>query len=305
MKLFCLGIGALMLTACSAESVPHTNSARALQVILIPADGGTEDGTKADFEPVFDALERTSDLTFELRVGQSYNAVVEALCSGAADIAFVGPASYIQAHERGCADLLAVGVENGKSEYFAGLFARRREDLKSIGDLRGKSIAFGDVNSASSFIVPVAMLLEARINPPSDLSAIKLVGSHANAIAALGSGQVDVAALSLVSYEKSVQQGAIDPAQIRLVARSGALPNPPIVMRASLPPGTKAKLKAAFEGLPTAQGVTPDMLIGYGGKRVDRYATDFDPAGFKAMSIMMQQVTPELKAAMLAEASKS
>jgi phosphonate transport system substrate-binding protein len=284
MKIFCLGIGALMLAACSAESVPHTDSVRPLQVILIPADGGTEDGTKADFEPVFDALERTSDLTFELRVGQSYNAVVEALCSGSADIAFVGPASYIQANERGCADLLAVGVENGKSEYFAGLFGRRRDDLKSIGDLRGKSVAFGDVNSASSF---------------------KLVGSHANAIAALGSGQVDVAALSLVSYEKAVQQGAIDPAQIRLIARSRALPNPPIVMRASLPPESKAKLKAAFEGLPTAKDVTPDMLIGYGGKRVDRYATDFDPAGFKAMSIMMQQVTPELKAAMLAEASKS
>jgi phosphonate transport system substrate-binding protein len=305
MKLFCLGLGALMLTACSAESVPHTGSVRPLQVILIPADGGTEDGTKADFEPVFDALERTSDLTFELRVGQSYNAVVEALCSGSADIAFVGPASYIQANERGCADLLAVGVENGKSEYFAGLFGRQRDDLKSIGDLKGKSVAFGDVNSASSFIVPVAMLLEARINPPSDLSAIKLVGSHANAIAALGSGQVDVAALSLVSYEKAVQQGAIDPEQISLIARSRALPNPPIVMRASLPDDTKAKLKAAFESLPTAQGVTPDMLVGYGGKRVDRYATDFDPARFEAMSIMMQQVTPELKAAMLAEASKS
>jgi phosphonate transport system substrate-binding protein len=306
-----LMLGLLILGACSPSSPSQTAtgkasdaSQRALQVILIPADGGTEDGTKADFKPVFDALARSSNLKFELRVGQSYNAVVEALCSGSADIAFVGPASYIQANQRKCADLLAVGVENGKSEYYAGLFGRRDKGLMSISDLKGKTVAFGDVNSASSFIVPVAMLLDAKIDPVKDLAGVKLVGSHANAIAALSQGQVDVAALSLVSYDKAVNQGAVDPTKISLIARSAALPNPPIVMRTSLDPRIKAQLKAGFEDLPRAPGVTPEMLVGYGGKRVDRYATEFNLDGFRAMAAMMGQVTPELKTAMLNKASK-
>jgi len=310
MKRLYLMISLLALSACSQQSadqsatgISNDGSTRALQVILIPADGGTEDGTKADFKPVFDALSQTSKLKFELRVGQSYNAVVEALCSGSADIAFVGPAAYIQAQQRGCADLLAVGVENGKSEYYAGLFGRSSQGLKSIADVKGKTVAFGDINSASSFIVPIAMLIEAKIDPVQDLAGIKLVGSHANAIAALNQGQVDVAALSLVSFDKAVNQGAVDPTKVHLIARSMALPNPPIVMRTSLQPAIKAKLKAAFDGLATAPGVTSDMLVGYGGKRVDRYDTAFSSDRFKSMSGMMDQVTPDLKAAILEKAS--
>ena len=279
-------------------------ASRPLQVILIPADGGTEDGTKADFRPIFDALSTTSGLQFELRVGQSYNAVVEALCSGSADIAFMGPASYIQARDRNCADLLAIGVEGGKSEYYAGLFSRRADGLKTIEDIKGKTVAFGDVNSASSFIVPIAMLINAKVDPITDLSGIRLVGNHSNAIAALNQGQVDVAALSLVSFDKAVNQGIVDPANITLIARSAALPNPPIVMRRSLNAAVKAKMKVAFNALPTAPGVTPDMIIGYGGKRVDRYATEIKPDSFDAMATMMAQVGPELKANVLNKASK-
>ncbi|GIU68011.1 phosphate/phosphite/phosphonate ABC transporter substrate-binding protein [Candidatus Phycosocius spiralis] len=307
MKWLYLTISLLALAACSQQSdeqAAKDASTQALQVILIPADGGTEDGTKADFKPVFDALSQTSKLKFELRVGQSYNAVVEALCSGSADIAFVGPAAYIQAHQRGCADLLAVGVENGKSEYYAGLFGRSSISLRSLADVKGKNVAFGDINSASSFIIPVAMLIQAKIDPVQDLAGIKLVGSHANAIAALNQGQVDVAALSLVSFDKAVNQGAVDPTKVHLIARSMALPNPPIVMRSSLAPALKAKLKAAFDGLATAPGVTPDMLVGYGGKRVDRYDTAFSADHFKPMSDMMEQVTPELKTAVMHKASK-
>src|SRR5215475_12485236 len=95
-----------------------------LRVVLIPADGGTEDGTKADYAPTFDAVSRTTGLSFDIKVAQSYAAVVEALCNQTADVAFVGPVTYIQAHARGCAQLLAVGVENGKSIYYAGLFAK-------------------------------------------------------------------------------------------------------------------------------------------------------------------------------------
>ena len=52
-----------------------------LEVMLIPADGGTEGGTKADFLPLFNAITETQGLFFDVRVGQSYSAVVEAMAS--------------------------------------------------------------------------------------------------------------------------------------------------------------------------------------------------------------------------------
>ncbi len=275
-----------------------------LQVILIPADGGTEDGTRADFQPLFDAIGQSSSIKFTIRVAQSYNAVVEALCSGSADIAFVGPAIYVQASKRGCADLLAVGVENGKSEYFAGIFVRTNGGPQALSDLKGKAIAFGDVNSASSFIVPVSMLLNAKLDPLKDLGRVRIVGSHANAISALKNGQVDAAALSLVSFDKAANQGMVNANDIRLVATSVALPNPPIVMRSTLSDETKADLKAAFKAVATSPDVKAESLIGYGGKRVERYDTDFQPEKFAPIQAIMDQVTPELTAGLLDKAAK-
>jgi phosphonate transport system substrate-binding protein len=275
-----------------------------LRVVLVPADGGTEDGTKADFQPVFNAVSKLTGLNFELRVGQSYAAVVEALCSGSADIAFVGPVTYVQAHDRGCADLLAVAVEKGQSIYYAGLFTKASAPIRTIKDLKGKRVAFGDVNSTSSFVFPMTMIMDAGLDPIRDLGAIRLTGSHANSLAALVQGQVDVAALSFDSFDKAVREHAVDPSTIRVVARSIAIPYPPIVMNAHLSPALKAKLKSAFGAVASAPGVSPDMIRGYGGAKVDRYDSAFPAARFDIAATKMAKLTDALKGEILQKASQ-
>ena len=210
-----------MLLAGAAAAQPADGSRdRPLRVVLIPADGGTEDGTRADYQPIFGAVSRMTGLQFDIKVGQSYGAVVEALCNGAADIAFVGPVTYIQANQRHCAELLAVGVEKGQSIYYSGIFTKASSSIRTLKDLKGKRVAFGDVNSTSSFVFPMTMIMEAGLDPVRDLAAIRLTGSHANSLAALVQGQVDAAALSFDSYDKAIAQGAVDPRTIRVVARS-------------------------------------------------------------------------------------
>ncbi|MDI1365051.1 MAG: phosphate/phosphite/phosphonate ABC transporter substrate-binding protein [bacterium] len=286
-----------------AAPAPLGSPERPLQVVLIPADGGTEDGTRADFLPVFNAVSKTTGLRFKLRVGQSYNAVVEAMCNGSADIAFFGPVAYVEAHQRGCAELLAVAVEKGRSTYYAGIFTRRASQIAKIGDLKGKRVAFGDINSGSSFVFPMAMILQAKLDPVRDLAAIRLTGSHANSLAALTQGQADAAALSFDSFEKAVNQGEISAADVRVVARSMPIPNPPLGMNSRLPNVMKLKLKTAFAGVATAPGVTPDMIRGYGGKKVDRYDTQFPESKYAVASSMMARVNDALKAEILKKAS--
>lgn len=276
---------------------------RALEVVLIPADGGTEEGTRADFAPVFNAVARITGLKFTLRVGQSYNAVVEAMCNRSADVAFLGPVAYVQAHDRGCAELLAVAIENGKSVYYAGIFARAGGPITKIGDLKGHSIAFGDINSASSFVFPMAMILGAKLDPIRDLGAVRLTGSHANSLAALTQGQVEAASLSFESFEKAVNQGVANSKELRVVARSVAIPNPPIAMGTHLPPELKAKLKADFSGLATAPGVTPEMIRGYGGRKVEGYDANFPEAQFSVPAKMMETINDALKGEILKKAS--
>ncbi len=303
----CGGQGASGDASPSAAAQPQLGDGsadRPLRVMLIPADGGTEQGTIADFQPVFGAITRQYGLQFEIRVGQSYNAVVEGMANGKVDIAFFGPVTYDLARKRGVAQLLAVAVSNGESVYYSGIFANQSAGMNKISDLRGKSVAFGDVNSTSSFNFPVAMMLDAGVDPPRDLGKIYLTGSHANALAALAAGKVDAACASFSSFEKAVGNGQIDPMKIRPLAKSDPIPYPPLAMHVGLADDLKQKLRKALGSVHQAEGVTPDMIRGYGGKKVDRYDSNFPEAEFdKAMS-KLALVTDQLKAEMLKKAAE-
>lgn len=298
---------ALALVAAApvpAQTLNDGSKARPYRVVLVPADGGTEDGTKADFEPLFAAIGRMTGLSFTITVAQSYAAATEAMCGGVAEIGWFGAVSYLQTKARGCAELLAVDVLNGESVYYSGLFTKAASPVKVLADLRGRSVAFGDVNSTSSFTFPVAMLLQAGVKVPDNLGKVRLAGSHANSLKALEQGQVDVAAASFDSFEKAVRQGALAGGDYRVVSKSIPIPNPPLAMHTKLSADAKKKLRDAFNGVHQAPGVTPEMVRGYGGKKVDRYDANFSEKEFGIAIQTMALVDDGVKGAVLAKAAE-
>lgn len=292
------------ITGCSSSKNGDADDGiEPLRVVMIPADGGTEEGTIADFRPIFSAISREYDIEFDLKVAQSYNAVVQGMVNDKVDVAWFGPVSYSQAKKQGVAQLLAVGVFNGESVYYSGIFTRKDSGLKSLADLKGKSVAFGDVNSTSSFNFPIAMLIEAGLDPVRDLGDVHMTGSHTNAMAALDAGRVDAACASYSSFEKAVANGHIDPKDIIPLAKSDPIPYPPMAMHVKLDESLKKTLRKAFNNVHNAEGITPDMIRGYGGKKIDRYNADFSESEFdKAMS-KLAVVTDELKSEIIKKAS--
>lgn len=294
------GIATLSLAATHAIAVQNDGSdAKPLRVVLVPADGGTEDGTRQDFQPIFSAITNETGLKFDLKVGQSYGAVVEAMCNGAADIAWFGPVSYLQANQRGCAELLALAVSKGGSVYYSGIFARTDAGVDRLADVAGKRLALGDINSTSSFNIPVAMLLQAGVNPSEDTASVKMAGSHANVLSALSQGLADVGGASFDSFEKAVNAGAIDATQLKVVAKSAPLPYPPLAVQPKVDATVKARLSDAFERLHTLPGVSPEQIRGYGGKKVDRYTSRVSEEEMAAVGDMLNAVNREVKEAIL------
>lgn len=279
---------AAVLTISAAQAQQADGSAaNPYRVMLVPADGGTADGTIADFQPIFDAVAKTTGLSFDIKVGQSYGSVMEAMCSDVIDIGWYGPASYVPIHERGCAELLAVDVVHGESVYYSGVYTRPDTGIKTLADLKGRTLALGDPNSASSFMAPVLLVVQAGIDPVKDIATVRLTGSHSNSLQALEQGQVDAAGASISSLNKAIAQGAVSADKIVVLGKM-ALPNPPLAMNTGLPAEVKASLRAAFGTVHQAEGVSPEMVRGYGGKKVDSYATDISED-------MMQPVADALK----------
>jgi len=274
-----------------------------LRVLLIPADGGTEDGTKADFQPLFDAMSQSTGLHFEVHTGQSYAAVIESMCTGLAEIAWFGPMSSIEARERGCAELLAMEERDGSATYFAGLFVAADSGIETVSDLAGRDLALGSPHSASSFAYPLAMIADAGLDPIAEVGAIRLTGSHASSLMALRAGKVDAAGASFISYERAVNQGSLDPSRFRVLGKSRPIPNPPLAMHADLPEDLKAALRTAVSSVHETPGINPESIRGYGGKRVDRYVCDIDEGVLDSAARAVAFIDEDFKAALLQKAS--
>jgi phosphonate transport system substrate-binding protein len=274
-----------------------------LVVMLIPSETGSR-SVLDDYGPLFGAITRVDGIHFKLAMGDSYNAVVEGMVAGHIDVAFFGPVVFDEARRRGAAELLAVEETGGKSIYYAGIYHRKDSGLTRLTDLRGKSLALGDPKSASSFVVQVSMLLEAGIDPARDLGKILMAGSHSASLEELEAGHVDAAAASINAYDKAVEAGAIDGSKVVLLAKSGPIPSPPIAMRAGLPPEIKDRLRKAFDGIHKAKGVTKEMILGYGGKQVDRYNARFDPVEFDRAMKGLASVTDEVVNEIIQKASQ-
>jgi len=283
-------------TACAepVEEMSRDGSKeRPLRVMLIPADTGA-DTTLDDFKPVFKAIEANFGIYFDLRVGTSYHAVVEGLATKRVEIAFVGPVAFHQALQRNAAELLAVGISDNVSSYRAVLLTRADSGIKNLGDLKGKNLALGDINSASSFQFPLAMLVKAKIDPILGLGKVTVTGSHSSALAALREGYVDAAGCSLNALEKAINSHVVANGQLVILAVSPPIPNPPLVMHPALAADVKEKLRDAFRTIHHTPGVTPEMIRGYGGRQYERFDVEFSQKEFEEAVQKLAPVTQEM-----------
>ncbi|MCG8418574.1 MAG: phosphate/phosphite/phosphonate ABC transporter substrate-binding protein [Proteobacteria bacterium] len=264
-----------------------------LVVVLIPTETGSR-SVLDDYAPLFHAIKRTHGIHFDLKMGESYNGVIESMVAGHVDIAFLGAVTFDEAKRRGAAELLAVEETKGTSVYYSGIFHRADSGMTGLKDLKGKSIALGDPKSTSSFRYPVAMLKAAGIDPPNDVGKIVMAKSHSGALEQLESGHVDAAGVSLNAFDKVVESGAVDGKQVALLAKSDPIPSPPLAMHTGLSADVKARLKKAFHSIHRAEGVTKEMILGYGGKKVDRYNTEFDVKIFDQAMQKLSVVSADL-----------
>jgi phosphonate transport system substrate-binding protein len=111
-------------------------------------------------------MERETGLSFDVQVPHSYVAVVEALGSKRADLAYLNTINFLIAEEKYKAEPIFISRgQTGKTKYRGQFITHQESGLKSIRDIHGKKMAYVDPTSASGYYLPAYQLLQLGIEP--------------------------------------------------------------------------------------------------------------------------------------------
>ncbi|MGC2743911.1 MAG: phosphate/phosphite/phosphonate ABC transporter substrate-binding protein [Candidatus Angelobacter sp.] len=220
-----------------------------VNVGMVPDAGATQVSIK-EKAPLKAYLEQKLGRPVNLIIPTNYNATVEALGNGSLDFAYLGGLTYIKAHARYSVTPL---VQRSSDLQFRSYFiTSSHSSIHSLGDLRGKNFAFGDINSTSGHLMPYLEMRQAGIDPDSALK-YRYTGSHPATAKAVESGAVDAGALDESVYNSMIAEGKLDPNKVRVFYMSKPFVDYVWVARKDIDPATQEKFAQAFTDLKEGQ----------------------------------------------------
>lgn len=199
----------------------------------------------------------------ESRLGQPVSLAVDStrsgpepgggpLADGSADLAFVCSLAVLELappqgpgrHVLGAAVPSHVRA-GGEPRYWSDLVLAPDVEAGSFTDLVGGSLAYNDERSLSGLWALAARLAEGG-RDWSFFGDVRRSGGHLQSLALLSAGDVDVAAIDSIVFERVCAQQPELCKGLRRLEALGPFPSPPLVTRADLP---AAQRRAILEAL--------------------------------------------------------
>ncbi|MBX3040023.1 MAG: phosphate/phosphite/phosphonate ABC transporter substrate-binding protein [Bdellovibrionaceae bacterium] len=231
-----LGAALFCLTACTSEA-PLGSKSRPINIGLVP--GQNPKTLEVNGRHLADFLEKEIGLKFQVHVPVSFIAVVEALGTKRIDMAMMNTFGYLLAHEKHGARVRLIGLFKGTDEYYGQIIAHV-DGPKTLEQLNGKKVAFVDPASTSGHLMAIRLFKERGIKPQD----VVFAGRHDTVAMMVYQKRVDAGATYHALPDNGEPQDArklIAPQypdvfkKVRILARTGPIPNDPIVFRKDFP----------------------------------------------------------------------
>ena len=217
------------------------DSARPLRFGMSPALG--IEAARRTGERVATWLRSRVDRDVRSAVLPDYQALVDALVEGEIDFAWMPPAAFVAAADRG-AGVVALAQRFGRSTYESAIVVRDDSPITQLADLEGKSIAYVDRNSASGYLYAVDLIARELGRPLSVFREEHFQGSHRAVCDAVLHGWVDAGTTYVVrdAADRIVHSGWIDlfagdAPRLRVIASSAPIPCDNLAHRPGLAAG--------------------------------------------------------------------
>lgn len=167
-----------------------------------------------------------------------YTAIIEALRTGKADMAYMGALAVAMGSERAGVTPIVMKAPNGDKAQavYHSVFVTQKDnnEINSIKDFKGKTIAFVDPDSTSGNLVPTSEIMKAfpdlhltneKIHTNGEFfEAVSFSGKHQAGLQAVIKGDVDIVPISDQIMASEFKNGNADENAIKVVHSSAAIP---------------------------------------------------------------------------------
>ncbi|MFH1821734.1 MAG: PhnD/SsuA/transferrin family substrate-binding protein, partial [Methanobacteriota archaeon] len=190
----------------------------------------------------------------------------------------LGPLTYLEAHAKyNALSILKPKGVDGTTSYRSVIITKKDSSVRTLAELKGKSVAFASSKSTSGNLMPRYLLASARIHL-SDLSDYANFDYHDSVIKAVLKGRYTAGAVRDSVAKKYMKLG------LTVIAESEAIPTGPLVAGPGTPYAVIENIKKALLGLDPLEADGKRVL-----KRLDEdfkngftEATDRDYGGIRA-----------------------
>ena len=188
----------------------------------------------------------------EVFLPTTYAAVVEALRSDNADVAYFSAWPYLIAHQEAGVELIAAEERFGNPYYYSHWFVAKDSDIETLADLKGRSVSFTSPTSTSGYLFPLAKVIEETEmetgdDPKAFFGEVIYAGGYEQSLMALVNGKVDAATASDYAFEEYMSDE--QRANVRILSKQGPVPGHGLAVRGELPDEVKDKIRTAVMNL--------------------------------------------------------
>ncbi len=196
---------------------------------------------KRDYDPFKNELEKVLNIPVELFPVDNYTQAATALQANTLDLVLAGPSEYVVINTRtNSQPLLAIN----RPYYYSIIVVPTNSKIKTLTDLKGKTIAMLKIGSTSGHLGPTNMLINDGLNPQTDYQ-VKMLGREGS-LEALKKGEVDAWAGPFIDYERFLRTEKISEKDFLILQKSPLLPSDVLMIGSHIKPEITNQIKTAI-----------------------------------------------------------
>jgi phosphonate transport system substrate-binding protein len=220
-----------------------------LRLLIVPEKNIFEQRRRYKF--ITEYLSQKTGINFIVEIMGSYGDISRAFIEGKADAGFFGSFSYVLTHVKAGIEPIARPVWPDNSSTYRGyIFTRKDSNIKTIEDMKNKSLVLVDKATSAGYIFQLFYFKYFGISNIEDyFSRISFANSHDAAAWAVYNGEADIGGAKNHIFNTIMKEYPDFKEQMLILAESPEFPSNGLAVRKDLNPAIKLRIKTLLLSL--------------------------------------------------------